>query len=132
MGGIPNFVEDHATAAIVRDLTAIFAWKGETLQEYWWIGISFELILVHIWLFYRLCCSAVELELRAQLELKLEGSSSSSIQPLSSQAQAANPSWTRARAWPNNKRAEPGQPRLTQARLVYTSNGPEPRCTVNV
>jgi S-adenosylhomocysteine hydrolase len=48
MGGIPSSVEDHAAAAIMRDLIAVFTWKGETLQEYWWIGISFELILVQI------------------------------------------------------------------------------------
>jgi S-adenosylhomocysteine hydrolase len=28
--------EDHAAAAIARDSAAVFAWKGETLQEYWW------------------------------------------------------------------------------------------------
>ncbi|KAL9272139.1 Adenosylhomocysteinase-like protein [Drosera capensis] len=27
---------DHAAAAIARDSAAVFAWKGETLQEYWW------------------------------------------------------------------------------------------------
>jgi hypothetical protein len=65
MGGIPSSVEDHAAAAIMRYLIAVFTWKRETLQEYWWTGISFELILVQIWLFCRLCCSAVELELEA-------------------------------------------------------------------
>jgi hypothetical protein len=46
-------------------------------------------------------------------------SSSSSIQTLSSRARAAKPGLTRARAWPNNKRAEPEQPRpeLGSARL---------------
>lgn len=29
--------QDHAAAAIVRDESAtVFAWKGETLEEYWW------------------------------------------------------------------------------------------------
>ena len=29
--------QDHAAAAIVRAGTAnVFAWKGETLEEYWW------------------------------------------------------------------------------------------------
>jgi adenosylhomocysteinase len=28
--------QDHAAAAIARDSSAVFAWKGETLQEYWW------------------------------------------------------------------------------------------------
>ncbi|KAK9115795.1 hypothetical protein Sjap_014742 [Stephania japonica] len=28
--------QDHATAAIARDSAAVFALKGETLQEYWW------------------------------------------------------------------------------------------------
>ncbi|OEH74892.1 adenosylhomocysteinase [Cyclospora cayetanensis] len=29
--------QDHAAAAIARDESAtVFAWKGETLQEYWW------------------------------------------------------------------------------------------------
>jgi hypothetical protein len=42
----------------------------------------------------------------------LEESSSSSIQTLSSRARAAKSGSTRARAWPNNKRAEPEQPRL--------------------
>ncbi|MCD7455036.1 Hemolysin ahh1 [Datura stramonium] len=28
--------KDHAAAAIARDSAAVFAWKGETLQEYWW------------------------------------------------------------------------------------------------
>ncbi|KAH9300676.1 hypothetical protein KI387_012259, partial [Taxus chinensis] len=27
---------DHAATAIARDSAAVFAWKGETLQEYWW------------------------------------------------------------------------------------------------
>jgi hypothetical protein len=39
-------------------------------------------------------------------------SSSSSIQTLSSRARAAKSGSTRARAWPNNKRAESEQPRL--------------------
>mmetsp|Transcript_11737 Transcript_11737/g.15918 ORF Transcript_11737/g.15918 Transcript_11737/m.15918 type:complete len:488 (-) Transcript_11737:206-1669(-) len=28
--------QDHAAAAIARDTCAVFAWKGETLEEYWW------------------------------------------------------------------------------------------------
>nr|ADQ00183.1 S-adenosyl homocysteine hydrolase [Chlamydomonas sp. ICE-L] len=28
--------QDHAAAAIARDACAVFAWKGETLEEYWW------------------------------------------------------------------------------------------------
>lgn len=28
--------QDHAAAAAARDSAAVFAWKGETLQEYWW------------------------------------------------------------------------------------------------
>ncbi|XP_019462954.1 PREDICTED: adenosylhomocysteinase-like [Lupinus angustifolius] len=28
--------QDHAAAAIASDSAAVFAWKGETLQEYWW------------------------------------------------------------------------------------------------
>ena len=28
--------QDHAAAAIVKNGTAVFAWKGETLEEYWW------------------------------------------------------------------------------------------------
>ncbi|GFY81641.1 S-adenosyl-L-homocysteine hydrolase [Actinidia rufa] len=28
--------KDHAASAIARDSAAVFAWKGETLQEYWW------------------------------------------------------------------------------------------------
>eukprot|EP00252_Welwitschia_mirabilis_P008095 TRINITY_DN197_c0_g2_i2.p1 TRINITY_DN197_c0_g2~~TRINITY_DN197_c0_g2_i2.p1 ORF type:complete len:539 (+),score=26.95 TRINITY_DN197_c0_g2_i2:160-1617(+) len=28
--------QDHAAAAIARDSASVFAWKGETLQEYWW------------------------------------------------------------------------------------------------
>jgi adenosylhomocysteinase len=29
--------QDHAAAAIVRDSKVpVFAWKGETLEEYWW------------------------------------------------------------------------------------------------
>ena len=30
------FTQDRATAAIARDSAVVFAWKGETLQEYWW------------------------------------------------------------------------------------------------
>ncbi|KAK9807152.1 hypothetical protein WJX73_000939 [Symbiochloris irregularis] len=28
--------QDHAAAGIARDSAAVFAWKGETLEEYWW------------------------------------------------------------------------------------------------
>ena len=28
--------QDHAAAAVARDSAAVFAWKGETLEEYWW------------------------------------------------------------------------------------------------
>ena len=28
--------QDHAAAAIARDTCPVFAWKGETLEEYWW------------------------------------------------------------------------------------------------
>jgi adenosylhomocysteinase len=28
--------QDHAAAAIAREGVAVFAWKGETLEEYWW------------------------------------------------------------------------------------------------
>ncbi|KAL3727110.1 hypothetical protein ACJRO7_031934 [Eucalyptus globulus] len=28
--------QDHAAAAIARNSAAVFAWKGETTQEYWW------------------------------------------------------------------------------------------------
>ncbi|HPU98093.1 MAG TPA: adenosylhomocysteinase, partial [Candidatus Hydrogenedentes bacterium] len=28
--------QDHAAAAIVRAGVPVFAWKGETLEEYWW------------------------------------------------------------------------------------------------
>ena len=28
--------QDHSAAAIARDTCAVFAWKGETLEEYWW------------------------------------------------------------------------------------------------
>ena len=28
--------QDHAAAAIARDSAAVFAWKGDTLEEYWW------------------------------------------------------------------------------------------------
>jgi adenosylhomocysteinase len=28
--------QDHAAAAIAKGNTPVFAWKGETLQEYWW------------------------------------------------------------------------------------------------
>jgi len=28
--------QDHAAAAIAKDGTPVFAWKGETLEEYWW------------------------------------------------------------------------------------------------
>src|SRR5581483_4480309 len=28
--------QDHAAAAIARTGVPVFAWKGETLEEYWW------------------------------------------------------------------------------------------------
>jgi adenosylhomocysteinase len=28
--------QDHAAAAVARDSCSVFAWKGETLEEYWW------------------------------------------------------------------------------------------------
>lgn len=28
--------QDHAAAAIARDTAAVFAWKGQTVEEYWW------------------------------------------------------------------------------------------------
>eukprot|EP00958_Prasinococcus_capsulatus_P017738 scaffold2025_cov386-Prasinococcus_capsulatus_cf.AAC.2 len=28
--------KDHAAAAVARDSASVFAWKGETLEEYWW------------------------------------------------------------------------------------------------
>ena len=28
--------QDHAAAAIAKSGTPVFAWKGETLEEYWW------------------------------------------------------------------------------------------------
>merc|ERR1719327_965138 len=28
--------QDHAAAVAARDSAAVFAWKGETLEEYWW------------------------------------------------------------------------------------------------
>ena len=29
-------MQDHAAAAVARDSCSVFAWKGETLEEYWW------------------------------------------------------------------------------------------------
>lgn len=38
--------QDHAAAAVVRDSKVpVFAWKGETLKEYWWCtkqALSFD------------------------------------------------------------------------------------------
>jgi adenosylhomocysteinase len=28
--------QDHAAACVARDSASVFAWKGQTLQEYWW------------------------------------------------------------------------------------------------
>src|ERR1700737_558211 len=28
--------QDHAAAAIAKSGTSVFAWKGESLEEYWW------------------------------------------------------------------------------------------------
>ncbi len=33
-------VQDHAAAAIARDSAAVFAWKGETITEYWWCTLQ--------------------------------------------------------------------------------------------
>merc|ERR1712142_431546 len=33
--------QDHAAAAIVKaETSAVFAWKGETLEEYWWCTLQ--------------------------------------------------------------------------------------------
>jgi adenosylhomocysteinase len=32
--------QDHAAAAIAKAGTAVFAWKGETLEEYWWCTLQ--------------------------------------------------------------------------------------------
>ena len=32
--------QDHAAAAVARDSAAVFAWKGETLPEYWWCTLQ--------------------------------------------------------------------------------------------
>merc|ERR1712087_337586 len=32
--------QDHAAAAVARDSSAVFAWKGETLPEYWWCTLQ--------------------------------------------------------------------------------------------
>ena len=32
--------QDHAAAAMVEDGVPIFAWKGETLEEYWWCTLQ--------------------------------------------------------------------------------------------
>uniref|UniRef100_A0A7S2NNC1 Adenosylhomocysteinase n=1 Tax=Cyanoptyche gloeocystis TaxID=77922 RepID=A0A7S2NNC1_9EUKA len=32
--------QDHAAAAIARDSAAVFAWKGESLEEYWWCTLK--------------------------------------------------------------------------------------------
>ncbi len=32
--------QDHAAAAIARTGTPVFAWKGETLEEYWWCTLK--------------------------------------------------------------------------------------------
>jgi S-adenosylhomocysteine hydrolase len=29
-------MQDHIVAAIARDSAALFAWNGDTLEEYWW------------------------------------------------------------------------------------------------
>jgi hypothetical protein len=42
--------QDHAAAAVARDSAAVFAWKGETLEEYWWcteqVGLHASLLLL--------------------------------------------------------------------------------------
>ena len=49
--------QDHAAAAIALGETPVFAWKGETLEEYWWCtdqmltwpdGSGPDLSLIHI------------------------------------------------------------------------------------
>ena len=32
--------QDHTAAAVARDSAAVFAWKGETLPEYWWCTLQ--------------------------------------------------------------------------------------------
>jgi len=32
--------QDHAAAAIAKETTPVFAWKGETLEEYWWCTLK--------------------------------------------------------------------------------------------
>jgi len=32
--------QDHAAAAIAKTSTPVFAWKGETLEEYWWCTLQ--------------------------------------------------------------------------------------------
>ncbi len=32
--------QDHAAAAIAASGIAVFAWKGETLEEYWWCTLQ--------------------------------------------------------------------------------------------
>ena len=39
--------QDHAAAAIAESGVPVFAWKGETLEEYWWCTEQ-ALSLIHI------------------------------------------------------------------------------------
>ena len=39
--------QDHAAAAIAKTGVPVFAWKGETLEEYWWCTRQI-LSLIHI------------------------------------------------------------------------------------
>ena len=39
--------QDHAAAAIAKAGIPVFAWKGETLEEYWWCTAQ-ALSLIHI------------------------------------------------------------------------------------
>ncbi|KAL8140667.1 hypothetical protein V2J09_006688 [Rumex salicifolius] len=32
----PFSTEDHAAAAVARDSASVFAWKGQSLEDYWW------------------------------------------------------------------------------------------------
>ena len=41
--------QDHAAAAIAEAGVPVFAWKGETLEEYWWCtDKALDLSLIHI------------------------------------------------------------------------------------
>ena len=36
--------QDHAAAAIAATGTPVFAWKGESLEEYWWCTINLQIL----------------------------------------------------------------------------------------